>query len=67
MAAGGVEDLVAAAGAGCGDEGFVGSGADGGKEDEFADLLGEGVVFGFVAEGAGHAAAAGGDEGDGVV
>ena len=34
-----------------------GGGADTGEEDEFADFLGEVVVFFFVAKGAGHAAA----------
>src|ERR1700759_4304791 len=59
--------LVAAAGAGGGDDGRVGGIADGGKEDELADLLGKLVVFGLITKGAGHAAAAGGDGLYGIV
>ena len=62
-----VVDLVAAGGSGGGDEVvFVGL-ADGGEEDEFADLVGDLEVLFFVAEGAGHAAATAGDDFYGVV
>ena len=66
-AGGGVFDLVTATGAGGGDECIRGSSTHGGEEDEFADLLGDFKMFGFVAKGAGHAAAAGGDDFDLVV
>lgn len=59
-----VFDLVAATGAGGGDESFSGGCAHSGKEDELADLLGECEVFLFVTEGTGHAAAAGGNDGN---
>lgn len=60
--AGAVLDLVTATGAGSGDQNFLGLFSNGGKEDEFADLHGDFVGFGLVAEGSGHAAAAGGNE-----
>lgn len=65
--AGAVVDLVAATGAGGGDDVGRGGLAHGGEEDEFADLHGEVVVFPLVAEGTGHAAAAAGDGPDRVV
>ncbi len=70
--AGAVEDLLAAGGAGSGDEGGGGvagvvvRGGDGtaqrGEEEHLADGDGGLVVFFLVAEGAGHATAAGGDD-----
>ena len=58
VAAGAVVELVAAGEAGDGDAG-IGGGADGGEELLLADGHGEVVVLLFVAEGAGHATAAG--------
>jgi len=58
-AAGGLEDLLAAAETIRDDYGVVGGLADGGEEDALADGLGDGELFFFEAEGAGHAAAAG--------
>jgi hypothetical protein len=60
-AAGAVVDLVAATGARRGDDHLVLQVADGGKEDEFADVHGNLVVLRFVAEGSRHAATAGWD------
>lgn len=58
-------DLFAATEA-VGDEDVCrGGGTDGGQEDAFAEGLGNGVVFAFEAERAGHAAAAGVEEFDG--
>jgi hypothetical protein len=48
--AGPILDLVAAAGAGRGDDGFVRLIAYGGQEDQFADLLGQLKVFRFISE-----------------
>lgn len=47
-------DLVATACAGSGDDVGGGGLADGGKEDEFTDVLGNIVVLGLVAEGSSH-------------
>lgn len=66
-ALGSVVDLVATGSAGGGDEVVRSGGADGGEQDEFTDLVGDFEVFFFVAEGAGHAAAAAGDGFNGVV
>ena len=55
-----IADLVAATGSVGNDEGFVGGGADGGQQIQLSHLHGDVVVLGFVAEGAGHAAAGAG-------
>ena len=55
---GAVFDLVAATGTGGNDNGIIGGGTDFREEATLAHLDGDMVVFGFVTESAGHAAAA---------
>ena len=65
-AVGGVEGDLGAAGEAVRDEEVpFGDVLEVGEESVFGDGVGEGSVFGFVAEGAGHAAAAGGEGSDG--
>lgn len=61
---GGVGDLVATAKAAGDDDGVGGAGANGGEEAVLADLERHFVMFFFITEGAGHAAATGVDLGD---
>lgn len=67
LAAGAIMDLMAAGGAGSGDKIIRGSRANGGKEDELADLHGDLIVLLFIAERSGHTAAAAGNHLNGIV
>lgn len=60
----GIFDLMATACARCGDEGAWVGRTNGGEKDEFSNLLREGEVFDFIAEGSRHTTASGWDEVD---